>query len=119
VKLCVPDDELLEELECGVGLACGVLVWCVEGLRDGAAVAECRWVGEADGDGLGVSVSPDVGEAPFVPARAPADPPVAAADGSTGGVDPLVPHAAKPTPPMTTAMITAGIRRVPMLASLR
>ena len=118
MKLCVPDDELLEELECGVGLACGVLVWCV-GLTDGAAVAECRWVGEADGDGLGVSVSPDVGEAPFVPARALADPPVAAADGRTGGVDPLVPHAAKPTPPMTTAMITAGIRRVPMLASLR
>ena len=85
-------------------------------VTEGAAVAECLCVGEAVGvgDDSGVPVSADVGESPGVPASAPADPPVAAADGGAEELDPAAPHALRPTPPMTTAMITAGTRLILM-----
>jgi hypothetical protein len=111
VKLYVPPDELDEEMACGVRVTCAELAGSAVAVTEGLAAVECRWVCEADGDELGVSVRADVG----APARADDDPLTAAADGAAGGVDPLVPHAARPTPPMATAMITAGIRHVRML----
>jgi hypothetical protein len=111
VKLCVPELVLVEEL-----VARGELF----GLTDAVAVterlaaADCRCVGEADGvgDDVGVLVSADVGAAPDGLA---ADPLVTAAEGSAEGVDPLAPHALRPAPQMTAAMITAGTRHILML----
>jgi hypothetical protein len=107
VKLCVPELVLGEE-----GVACGEL-GCVDAVAvtDGLAAAECLCVGV--GDDPGVSLSADVGAAPGAVAEA-ADPLVTAADGTAEG-DPLAPHAARPAPPMTTTMITAGTRHILML----
>lgn len=115
VKSCVPELLVAELVACGVLDARGVLLACAEAV--GSAAAECVCVAEAVGvgDDPGVSVSADVGESPGVPANAPADPPVAAADGGAEELDPAAPHALRPTPPMTTAMITAGTRRILML----
>jgi hypothetical protein len=118
VKSCVPEPELVvwELVGCGELVACGELVERVA-VTEGTAAGEWRWVAEAAGvgDDVGVLVSADVGDSPAVPARAPADPPVAAADAMAEGVDPLVPQALKPAPPMTTAMITAGTPYILML----
>jgi hypothetical protein len=101
VKLCVPELVLVEEL-----VACGELFGRAEAVAvtEGLAAAECRCVGEVEGDGddVGVPVSAD-------------DPLVAAADGIAGGFDPLAPHALRPAPQMTAAMITAGTRHILML----
>lgn len=108
VKSCVPE---LEEL-----VACAVAV------TDGLAEAECTIVGEADGvgDDTGALVSADVGGSPGEPAKA-ADESVGAptADAAAEGLDELPPHAARPTPAMATAMITAGARHRFMLHTLR
>jgi hypothetical protein len=107
VKLCVPELVLGEEV-----VACGEL-GCVDAVAVtvGPAAAECVCVGV--GDDPGVSLSADVGAAPGAVDEA-ADPLVAATDGAAEG-DPLAPHPARPAPPMTTAMITAGIRHILML----
>jgi len=102
VKLPVPELVFVGEL---FGRAEAVAV------TEGLAAAECSPVGEVDGVGgdAGVPVSADVGDAPGVEAEAAAD--VAAAEGS----DPLAPHALRPAPQMTAAMITAGTRHILML----
>jgi hypothetical protein len=115
VKSPVPElEELDEEL-----VACAEVVACAV---DGSTAAECTMVGEADGvgDDAGSLVSADVGESPGEPAKA-ADEPLGApaADGAAEGLDELPPHAARPTPAMATAMITAGTRHRFMLQTLR
>jgi hypothetical protein len=113
VKLCVPELVLVEEL-----VACGELFGCVEAVAvtEGLAAAECACVGESAGVGdvVGVAVSADVGDPPDGPAKAVGDPLVAAAEPAAEG-DPLAPHAVRPAPQMTAAMITAGTRRILML----
>jgi hypothetical protein len=109
VKLCVPELVLVEEL-----VARGELFGLADAVTERLAAADCRCVGEADGvgDDVGVLVSADVGAAPDGLA---ADPLVTAAEGSAEGVDPLAPHALRPAPQMTAAMITAGTRHILML----
>jgi hypothetical protein len=109
VKVCVPE-LVLEEL-----VARGELVGCTEAVavaeRFGAA--ECLRVGELAGvgDDAGVLLNEAVGDPP-----ARADVPLgAAAGGTVEEVDPLAPHALKPAPQMTAAMITAGTPRILML----
>jgi hypothetical protein len=110
VKVCVPELEL-EEL-----VARGELVGCVEAVAeaDGLAAAECERVGELAGvgDDAGVLVNAAVGDPP-----ARADDPLGAAAGDVvvEEFDPLAPHALKPAPQMTAAMITAGTPRILML----
>lgn len=109
VKVCVPE-LVLEEL-----VACGELVGCAEAVAEaeGLAAAECVRVGELAGvgDDAGVLVNAAVGDPP-----ARADDPLGAAAGDVvEEFDPLVPHALKPAPQMTAAMITAGTRRILML----
>jgi hypothetical protein len=108
VKLCVPELVFVGEL---FGRAEAVAV------TDGLAAAERTCVGESAGvgDDVGVPVSADVGDAPGVLAKAAADPLVAAADAAAEGFDPLAPHALRPAPQMTAAMITAGTRHILML----
>jgi hypothetical protein len=108
VKVCVPE-LVLEEL-----VARGELVGCAEAVavaeRFGAA--ECLRVGELAGvgDDAGVLLNEAVGDPP-----ARADVPLGAAAGEVEEVDPLAPHALKPAPQMTAAMITAGTPRILML----
>ena len=110
VKVCVPE-LVLEEL-----VARGELVGCAEAVavaeRFGAA--ECLRVGELDGvgDDAGVLVNEAVGDPP-----ARADDPLGAAAGDVVVEEfaPLAPHALKPAPQMTAAMITAGTPRILML----
>ena len=82
-------------------------------MTEGLAAAERAGVGESAGvgDDVGVPVSADVGDAPAVEA----DPLGAAADPAAAGFDPLAPHALRPAPQMTAAMITAGTRDILML----
>ncbi len=95
------------------------------GRAEAVAVAEelaaRAWVGESAGvaDDVGVFVSADVGDAPGVEAKAAADPLGAAADAAAEGFDPLAPHALRPAPQMTAAMITAGTRHILMLLPSR
>jgi hypothetical protein len=112
VKSCVPELVLVDEL-----VACGELFGVAEAVAvtEGLAAAECRCVGEADGVGDEVAVTAAVGDPPDGPARAVGDPPAAAADGTAEGFDPLAPHALRPAPQMTAAMITAGTRHILML----
>src|SRR5579862_1681311 len=109
VNVCVPELEL-EEL-----VACGELVGCAEAVAvaERLGAAECVRVGELDavGDDAGVLENEAVGDPP---ARAD-DPRGAAAEVVAEGVAPLAPHALKPAPQMTAAMITAGTRRILML----
>jgi hypothetical protein len=117
VKSCVPDAVLPEELVvCGEAVACRELVGRAEAdaVTEEWAAAECRCVGEAEGDAPGVPVSADVGDAPGVVARAVADPLAGGTEEAAEGFDVLPPHAVKPTPPMTAAMITAETRLVLM-----
>ena len=81
------------------------------------AVAARACVGESAGvaDDAGVPVSADVGDAPGAEAKAAADPLVAAPIAAAEGFDPLAPHALRPAPQMTAAMITAGTRHILML----
>lgn len=108
VKVCVPE-LVLEEL-----VARGELVGCAEAVavaeRFGAA--ECLRVGELAGvgDDAGVLLNEAVGDPP-----ARADVPLGAAACGVEEVDPLAPHALKPAPQMTAAMITAGTPRILML----
>jgi hypothetical protein len=108
VKVCVPE-LVLEEL-----VACGELVGCAEAVAERLAAAECVRVGELSGvgDDAGVLVNAAVGDPP-----ARADDPLGAAAGDVvvEEFDPLAPHALKPAPQMTAAMITAGTRRILML----
>jgi hypothetical protein len=125
VKLCVPELALLVELDgCGELDAWGELVaraefvGCAEAVAEtegSTAAAECARVGEADGvgDELGVPAGAAVGE----PAETVPDPLVSSADAMGEGGDPLAPHAARLTPPMMAAMITAGTRHLFMLIS--
>jgi hypothetical protein len=110
VKVCVPELVLEELVACGeLGRTEAVAVAVAEGL----AAAECLRVGELAGvgDDVGVLVNAAVGDPP---ARAD-DPLGAAAGGTVEEFDPLAPHALKPAPQMTAAMITAGTRRILML----
>jgi hypothetical protein len=103
----------------GEVVGCGELFGCAEAVAvtDGSAAAERLCVGEVVGvrDDPGVPVSADVGDAPGAPSEADANPLAAAADATPGGVDPVAPHAVRPAPPMTAAMITAETRHIPML----
>jgi hypothetical protein len=114
VKSCVPELEELEELD-------EELVACAVAVTDGSTAAECTVVGEADGvgDDTGALASAEVGS-PGEPAKA-ADEPVGSptADAAAEGLDEPPPHAARPTPAMATAMITAGARHRFMLHTLR
>lgn len=116
MKSCVPELVVLELVGCGELVACEELVERAEAVTEGSAAAECLCVAEAAGvgDDVGVLVSADVGAAPGVPVKAAADP-LVAADERAEGSDPVAPHAARATPPMTTAMITAGTRHILML----
>jgi hypothetical protein len=115
VKLCVPEDVLGAEL-----VTCADGVSCAELFELAGAAAECTSVGDAAGvgDDTGVAVRADEGDGPGEPAEAGADPLVAVTDESAEGFDPLVPQEARPAPPMTTAMITAGTRRSLMMQPL-
>jgi hypothetical protein len=108
VKVCVPELVLEELVACGeLGRTEAVAV------AEGLAAAECLRVGELAGvgDAAGVLVNATVGDPP-----ARADPLGAAAGDVVVEVfDPLAPHALKPAPQMTAAMITAGTRRILML----
>ena len=106
VNVCVPE-LVLEEL-----VACGELVGCAEAVAEGLGAAECLRVGELAGvgDDAGVLLNAAVGDPP-----ARADDPLGAAGGTVEEVDPLAPHALKPVPQMTAAMITAGTPRILML----
>lgn len=107
----VPELVCVEE-----AVGCGEL-GCEVAVTEGEA-AECVCVCEAAGVGdPGVLASADVGAAAGAVDEA-ADPLVTPADGMAEG-DPLAPHAVRPTPPMTTAMITAGTRHILMLQPLR
>jgi hypothetical protein len=111
VKLCVPELVFVEEF-----VVAGELFGCVESVAVTEGLAVCVCVGESAGvgDDAGVLVSADVGDAPGVEAKAAADPFVAA-DAAAEGFDPLAPHALRPAPQMTAAMITAGTRHILML----
>jgi hypothetical protein len=78
-------------------------------VTEGLAAAECVPVGVEDPE---APVAADVGD--VVVAEAAADAFVAVVDAAEG-FDPLPPHAARLTPPMTAAMITAGTRHVLMI----
>lgn len=105
MKVCVPE-LVLEEF-----VACGEL-GRTEAVAEGLAAAECLRVGELAGvgDDVGVLVSAAVGDPP-----ARADDPLGAAADGTEELDPLAPHALKPAPQITAAMITAGTRHILML----
>ncbi len=107
VKVCVPE-LVLEELD-----ARGELVGCAEAVAERLGAAEFLRVGELAGvgDDAGVLLNEAVGDPP---ARAD-DPLGAAAGGTVEEVDPLAPHALKPAPQMTAAMITAGTPCILML----
>lgn len=108
VKVCVPELVLEELVACGeLGRTEAVAV------AEGLAAAECLRVGELAGvgDDVGVLVNVAVGDPP---ARAD-DPLGAAAGGTVEELDPLAPHALKPAPQITAAMITAGTRHILML----
>jgi hypothetical protein len=110
VKSCVP------EVGCGVSVVRAEAVAVPEAL----AVAERLCVGEVAGvDDPGVPVSADVGDAPGVVAESAAEPLVAAVEATAEGFDPLAPHAVRPAPPMTAAMITAETRHILMLPPSR
>jgi len=81
---------------------------------EGSAAAEWVCAGDVAGvaDDAGVPVSADVGDPPGVPAKAAADPLVAATDAAAGGFDPDAAHAVRPAPPMTAAIITARTRHI-------
>jgi hypothetical protein len=81
-------------------------------VTEGLAARACVGESAAVGDDVGVSVSADVGDAPGVEAEAPLGP---AADAAAEGFDPLAPHALRPAPQITAAMITAGTRHILML----
>ena len=107
VKFPAPELVCVEE-----AVGCGEL-GCEEGVTEGEAagfVCVCEAAGV--GDDPGVLASADVGAA--AGAVAEAEPLVTPADGTAEG-DPLAPHAIRPTPPMATAMITAGTRHILML----
>jgi len=108
VKFPAPELVCVEE-----AVGCGEL-GCEVAVTEGEA-AGCVCVCDAAGvgDDPGVLVSADVGAAAGPVAEA-ADPLGASADGTAEG-DPLAPHAVRPTPAMTTAMITAGTRHILML----
>jgi hypothetical protein len=113
VKVCVPELVLEELVACGeLGRTEAVAV------AEALAAAECLRVGELAGvgDDAGVLVNVTVGDPP-----ARADDPLGAAAGDVvvEEFDPLAPHALKPAPQMTAAMITAGTRRILMLLPLR
>jgi hypothetical protein len=108
VKVCVPELVFVEEL-----VVCGELCGCVA-VTEGVAVCVCVAESAGVGDDAGVLVSADVGDAPGVEAKAAADPFVAP-DAAAEGFDPLAPHALRPAPQMTAAMITAGTRHILML----
>jgi hypothetical protein len=114
VKLCVP--ELVPVLEL---VFVGELFGRAEAVAvtEGLAAAECTCVGESAGvgDDAGGLVSADVGDPPDGPAKAADDPLVAGADAVAEGFAPLNPHALRPAPQMTAAMITAGTRHILML----
>jgi hypothetical protein len=112
VKLCVPELVLVEELVCGELFGRTEAVAVTEGLAARACVGESVAVG----DDAGVSVSADVGDAAGAEVKAPLDP---AADPAAEGFDPLAPHALRPAPQMTAAMITAGTRHILMLLPSR
>ena len=106
------------ELPCvGELVARAGAVECAEavGLADRVAVAEGLEVARcvADGDVAGV----EAGDEPAAVAKADAEP--AGTDPAAAGdePDPDPPHAVRPAPPITTAMITTGTRRIPMLLS--
>ena len=109
VKLCVPELGAAAELLEFVGRAEAVAV------TEGLAVAECGCDGEVAGVG-DVPAGVDDCDAVGVAAKAVAEPPEAAADAAEG-VDPLAPHAVRPAPPMTAAMITAGTRHILIFVS--
>jgi hypothetical protein len=107
VKLCVP--ELPDELF-GVAVAFGGSVDVGAAVAVALAVAECVWLGEADADDDELAVSVGVGAAD-VPGMA------VDAGAATDELEVLVPHAARPAPPMMTAIIAAGTRLFLMLQS--
>jgi hypothetical protein len=92
----------------------------------GAEAVECAGVLTVTGDVVtaacvagaevaGVEGGPDAGDEPAAVATAPTEPPEAGPDAAVDGVDPVPPHALRPTPPMTAAaMITTGTRRILM-----
>src|ERR1700733_7787676 len=105
VKSCVPEAVFVAEaFGLGEGVACGELSECVA-VTEGSAAAECVFVGVGDGVSAGVGVAAAV--ATWLVAG-----PLVAAD--TTGAE-LAPHAVRPAPPMTAAMITAGTRHILML----
>jgi hypothetical protein len=106
VKLCAPELVPAGELA-GGGVLFGYAEFFVfaEALVEGAAVAEFVPVDEA----VGAPDAPDAAD------EAVGEPPEAAPVAAAEGLDPLVPHAVRPAPPMTAAMITAGTRHILIL----
>ena len=113
VKLCVPELVFVVRNSSFVDLFGAHGSHGGDGRISGTVRVGRRVAGVADD--AGVFVSADVGDAPGVEDKAAAEPPEAAADATAEEFDPLAPHAVRPAPPMTAAMITAGTRHILML----
>jgi hypothetical protein len=109
VKFAVPP-----ELPC-VGELAG-LAEVVERARGVAVADDLVTAGcVAAAEVAGVEGGAEAGDEPVAVAKAAAEPPEADADPAVDEVDPVPPHAVRPAPPITTAMITTGTRRILML----
>jgi hypothetical protein len=107
VKLCVPEPPEVADL---VGIADLV------GRADLVARGEALCVAAAEV--AGVTEGPDSVESPDGEDgadKAVAEPPAAADDAALGDFPPSPAHAVRPVPAITTAMITAGSRRIRMV----
>ena len=118
VKLPLPEPPELDF----VGELDGCAEACVEVVAraDGVAAAECVTGADVDGAGevAGAEAGADAGaELPPV-AKAAAEPPEAGADAAEVPVE-VPPHAVRPAPPMTMAMIATGTRDILMLLPFR
>jgi hypothetical protein len=79
-------------------------------VTEGSAAAECVLVGEVVGVGDVAGVGVAAGVAWVVAAAL-----VIVDDAAAAGFAGLAPHAVRPAPPMTAAMITAGTRHILIL----
>ncbi len=97
------------------------LVACTGGGGEAIGLAECVAAGVvaaglvagAEVDGAGAGAEPDAVDS------AATEPPEAGPDAAVGDVDPDPPQAVRPAPPMMTAMIATGTRRILMLLPSR
>ena len=119
VKLCVPEPPGVADF---VGVTDFAGVADFAGIADLVERADLVATGEAlcvaAGEVAGVTEGPDSVESPAGEDgadKAVAEPPAAADDAAVGEFPPSPAHAVRPVPAITTAMITAGSRRIRMV----